>query len=490
MLKLNKNKVLLSKIDKNPNINKKNIPEIRKYPLMSKKEETFLINYNNFNSSIGLNYIDSIKFIKQKPRMAILLTGLHYAENFHHWSGKNFDIDFRQYYRNIQDNLYNHFSDRFEIDTFICTDKSKMFDELLKYYQPIEYAICGKDKLTKTKKVLSLLQNHMKDTNKNYDIICITRFDLYFFKSVFNLNLDKLNLASRNDEKNSVDDNFYLFPSKYLTSFITCLYSIEDKDKDYRCMHYLKDRFEKSMNINYIFEDNTTGLSKFTLFAFNFFSRNEYSFILNKYMFTDNIEYTIDNNILFISDNLIKFKTSSEKNENSWFGFIIKEKGEYKITYNIVTDTDVSGNYLFVHSFIETNFIKKENESQISLNVKTKSDDELFVFNFNDYQNVNVNVSNLSLEKISEVVSLMNISEEENLEKISEEVSLDEISKEVNLTNISEEVSLEKRSEDVNLEKRSEDVSLDDISKAVGFKKISELSKIRKIKLRKNRISK
>lgn len=389
MSRVNKNMILLTKIDKN-----KKLVKEKKYILLSNNEESFITSYKNFNLSSGLNYTSDINLSKIKPRVAILLTGLHYVKNFNHWSNKKFDIDFRQYYKNIKDTIYDYFCDNYEIDTFISTNSSIMFDELLKYYKPVNYVISNGNKLEKTRKALEILEIHMNETGKNYNYICITRFDIYFINKLFNLNLNKLNLTYNNKKDNEyiVDDNFYLFPFDYLKNFISCLHLLPDKN-DRRCMHFLLNLFERNMEINYIVDIK----NKDFVYKFNLFSRFEYSFILNKYTFTDNIEYNIDNNILVINENTIKFKTSIENNQNSLFGFIIKNKGDYKITYTILTDKDILGNYVFLNSVIETDNIEKEIECQVSLNIKTESENELFAFNFRDYPNLNVIVSNLSL---------------------------------------------------------------------------------------------
>ena len=82
---------------------------------MVKKNNILLIskptNKNNktIKNEIKVNDINKkINFIVyNKPKIAILFSGLHYFENYKHWSGKIYDIDFRSVYATLLKNKYD-----------------------------------------------------------------------------------------------------------------------------------------------------------------------------------------------------------------------------------------------------------------------------------------------------------------------------------------------------------------------------------------------
>lgn len=393
MLKINKKNLILLN-----NINKiKNPPEIneKKYHLVTKKEEQFLINYKNI--STNKNNVKNIK----ESKIAILISGLHYYKNYKHWSGKVFDIDFRHYFKNIKENIYDYFGKECEIDTFICTQESEIIDQLLKYYQPILCEFCDGNRLAKTKKVIEIFQKYVKESKKKYKYICITRFDIYFINKLNHLQFNKFNVATVNDKISLIDDNFYFFPFEYLDKV---LFSLNDlKNINIRTsMHNLKKYFEKKMKVNYI-KNDVTVVNNSSFYTLTFFSNIEYSFILNRYSFTENIEYNIDGNVLILNDNSINLKTKAysidQINKNGWFGLIIDKKGDYKLSFSLITDNDILGDFIYLNKIIETNKIIKDIKNDILIDIKTQTDNELIAFNFNNYENLFISITDLNLLK-------------------------------------------------------------------------------------------
>ena len=90
--------------------------------------------------------------------------------------------------------------------------------------------------------VLKLLEY----TNKEYDTILLTRFDLLYFKLIENIDLEKFNITSKL-KKNLIDDNLYIFPFKHLKEFIKI-----NEDNIEKSAHRLKNHILKINSINYL----------------------------------------------------------------------------------------------------------------------------------------------------------------------------------------------------------------------------------------------
>jgi hypothetical protein len=92
-------------------------------------------------------------------KMAVLLCGIHYQENFVHWSGQTQYIDFRYYIKNLKKYIYDYFNESYSIDTFICTNNSDIQNDLLNTYNPVSYFFTDENKHTKILKIFELLFN-------------------------------------------------------------------------------------------------------------------------------------------------------------------------------------------------------------------------------------------------------------------------------------------------------------------------------------------
>jgi hypothetical protein len=124
-------------------------------------------------------------------KIAFLLCGLSYYENFNNWRVGETVVDFKLSYDNYKYILYDYFENLgYTIDTFICTNnisnKNKE-KELLELYKPVKYCfvdtIKGNNYTNSNYKIkinIEQLKKYCKDNNTTYDYILITRFDLYF----------------------------------------------------------------------------------------------------------------------------------------------------------------------------------------------------------------------------------------------------------------------------------------------------------------------
>ena len=207
----------------------------------------------------------------KKKRMAICFFGIHYLECLNHWTGDKKRIDFRLYVDNFKEKVLDYFSKYFEIDIFICTNRSEFVKELLDIYQPKRHIIVENQtnqifsKNNKVIKVLNCCINYQKDNDINYDNILLSRFDIFFEKEFNNIDYRKLNIISILECDHFICDNFYLFPQKYLISF----YEIFLNHKT-SVGHAFKCLFEKKMDINYICNEKkeVNLLSFYTLHKF------------------------------------------------------------------------------------------------------------------------------------------------------------------------------------------------------------------------------
>lgn len=165
--------------------------------------------------------------------ICLLLSGLHYRENpVVNINIANYTIDFRYYIKNIKTHIYSLGA----IETFIVTNDSPYIGELRSVYNPIELCIMEDTpnrRISKTIKGLELI----RDSGKVYEYICVTRFDIYFMKSII-LNYSKLNIFSELEVPGWYDDNFYFFPFSLLESFLSVYSTIQNSD-DYCAGHKL-----------------------------------------------------------------------------------------------------------------------------------------------------------------------------------------------------------------------------------------------------------
>ena len=332
----------------------------------------------------------------KKKRMALLFFGIHYLENMNHWKGAIKNIDFSLYYKNINDKLIEYFSKKFEIDIFFCTNRSKKLNKLIECYKPKRYYLVDNDVnhiISKNKKVLKALEcciNYQKDNRILYDNIILTRFDILFEKTFSGIDYNKLNLVSILEYKFSICDNFYLFPQKYLEQFYSIFKTYKKTNS-----HVFKVLFEKTMDINYICNEETdiNSLSFYSLHKFDDDKKN--LLILNENNFKeDEVYYNINKKCkLEINCGVIKFTKLKGKYINIWFGYNL-EPGNYKLSFKIkgkkIINPD-NGIGIKIHNPIKiyNDFLKNINEKEfidVKLDICTKRD-SLCIFIFDNYYN-------------------------------------------------------------------------------------------------------
>jgi hypothetical protein len=377
-------------------------------------------NSNNNNTNLcDVNILNNTSMISKPNRMAVLLFGIHYLKNYEHWSNNKQTIDFRYYVKNIKTKIYDYFKNKnYNIDTFICTNNSDIQNELLDTYKPVSYSFINENKNYKLLKVFELLFEYIKSNSikyrqeyicakRAYDLVLITRFDIYFIKDLININISKLNIISVLESYNLIDDNLILFPF----SIVHKLYDIIKKylNKSFTinnasALHYIKNLYETNFDINYICNENLD-VSQLSFFKLRYFDR--INFIINKYYFTENIWYRqkSDNStqILIKSyNNIILKKNISNICNNASFGYEINKIGIYELKFNIYSSKDIINfNFIIldkvsISSNIRDIYCNQLTNVSIILDVKEK--DEIINFIFNHYTDtLDVEISEINL---------------------------------------------------------------------------------------------
>lgn len=353
-------------------------------------------------------------------KMAVLLSGLNYIDlNDTTIQSFSNSLDSRHYIKNIKTYIYDFFTEKaFSIDTFICTNESPIIADVLKSYNPVRCScIADTDdgRISKTIEVLRLLIDYMKETQSEYDIICLTRPDIYFLEPLLNIDYTKLNIVSKtlpNKQSRTelVDDNFYLFP-------ISMLNGIYDIYKTYRNQYIgggpelvalcFKPAFEEKFKINYIKNEERMLTQEFSSMKFYLF--NSINLIINKYLYTETIKYYSKRRNAYVvieSDKNIRF-VKEGNGEDCYLGYTLNS-GDYNISFDILSDNDIQLPFISLDSTyytvepIEASVLKNVN---LKLHIKKKN--SYLLFNFSTYNNpLIINIKNMSIEKIAKPLDL------------------------------------------------------------------------------------
>lgn len=164
------------------------------------------------------------------PEIAVLLFGIHFDNDYRHFSGNRNMIDFRNSIENYRNNIFDPLiKSNNNLDFFISTYRSEKLHDLLDNYRPKSYTVnrfiqdrtIGRN--TNIIKGLNLIKNYeIKETrNKVYDYVLVMRFDVLFKVSLSKTKIkeDFLNIGFFCERANKIDDNFYFFPRIMLNHF-------------------------------------------------------------------------------------------------------------------------------------------------------------------------------------------------------------------------------------------------------------------------------
>ena len=197
-------------------------------------------------------------------KIALLLFGISFYENYKHFSGRTLCINYKNSLDNYNEFIIDYYKNLgYEIDIFFSTNKHIYNDDLITDYCPKDYYIRPINNInhhiisrnTHFLKSMDLCYNYSIKNNINYEFIIITRFDLSFKIPLNEVNIDYdiLNIVSVLETPDVICDNFYIFPLNklsYIREFINRRIALP--------AHRYKNKFIKGFGkINYLKNENT-----------------------------------------------------------------------------------------------------------------------------------------------------------------------------------------------------------------------------------------
>ena len=360
-------------------------------------------------------------------KIAVLLSGLNYIDvNDTTIQSFSKSLDSRQYTRNIRKYIYEFFTEKgYAIDTFICTNESPIVKDILESYNPVRYSFIENTedrRISKTIEVLRLFIDYINETQTSYDMVCLTRLDIYFLEPLLNIDYAKLNIVSKvqvNKTANIelLDDNLYVFP----VSILHDIYNIYRTYRNYNVQgsnimggpgviaHCFEKPFEEKININYIKNEKDKVVSELSTFKLRFF--NDLNLIINKNIFTEGVEYFSRTRTvkMVIHDNKNVTLTKVANGIYSWFGYTL-DTGRYTLSFDILSDTDILIPFIKLHNpviFHDTGPIYANKLKTISLSITVRNINTDVIFIFDHYnKSALIEFKNISIEKIVKPLDL------------------------------------------------------------------------------------
>ena len=193
-------------------------------------------------------------------KIALLLFGISYLDNYQHWHPNKliYNIDWKYSFENYQNFIIQYFQKKgYQVDIFLVSNKIDALEQkkLLEAYKPIKYDfIENKENIwsSRNRKVDRVIDLCL-ESNINYKMVCITRFDLQFQKNFNTCLIDEntINIVSQLEKPELLCDNFYIIPYKYIHLFSKLVKSKLDDN-----FHKIKKNIEKISPINYLCNEN------------------------------------------------------------------------------------------------------------------------------------------------------------------------------------------------------------------------------------------
>lgn len=190
-------------------------------------------------------------------KIAFLLSGISYLDNYSHFSNRNYKIDWKLSLKNYKENILSFFNDDM-IDIHICTnDISKYHQkEIYKDFTPKTATFisdeCCQGCYPRNSRIKSVV-NQCLNYNQEYDLVVITRFDLFFEIKLIDMIIDieKFNLITTMQNE-CICDNFYLFPFKFLDPFLSI---VQKNLYTHKSFHFIRNDIESISDINFMFDE-------------------------------------------------------------------------------------------------------------------------------------------------------------------------------------------------------------------------------------------
>ena len=172
-------------------------------------------------------------------RIALVLRGIHYLENYQHPFGyPRYTIDYHDTLPSIQQNLIQPFeAEGHTVDIFILSYHSKYEAELLQTLKPVQshftyYEEVPRGRAQEEKVYPLMLDYHIKAidmvqaSDTPYDCTIITRIDLYYYQKITEVGLDFscinypfFHMGGPQKTLFGSEDNFVLIPASKFQVF-------------------------------------------------------------------------------------------------------------------------------------------------------------------------------------------------------------------------------------------------------------------------------
>jgi hypothetical protein len=237
---------------------------------------------------------------------------------------------------------------------------------------------------------MNIIRDYISGKN-SYELICLTRFDIYFLKDFKNVDPNKFNIISILEKNNLIDDNLYIFPVKYLDRFIKLLGELEKTNipESRLVLHKAKNKMHQIFDVNYLCNEYVD-VPRLSFFKLRFFET--VGFILNEFLYSENVIYHSVGNTsqMNINKNIIQFKKNiNEPCGHAWIGYKIRNIGKYQLIFKIKSDKNIINfNFIKLHKpikFIQTKNINAGTIEIIDTIIETTEQDDLMCFIFDTF---------------------------------------------------------------------------------------------------------
>lgn len=350
-------------------------------------------------------------------RMLIIFAGLHYnVTQCYNQKTDTIDtsnpVDFRQYVKNIKNTLVNDFEKKgYAIDFGIATNNSPYLNELVDAYKPcISVIQDNATRLHKINEIIVQVCNEIEQERVKYDLICITRVDIYFMNNFDNVDVNKFNVVSVLETDNLVDDNLYIFPVKYIRQFASLIGEIENNNVNNNrlILHHAKERFHKLFDVNYIKNEHVR-VPNLTFFKLHIFDNIQFS--MDNLMFSDNVTYTNKTSTatLTINDSIVELcKIVQKSSPYTWIGYNLEHVSQYNVSFTIKSDKLINFDYIKLHKptrFIHSQIIQPDIETNVNVSFKTSNRDDFLCFIFDNYNDtIKIEFKNIEIKQTNQII--------------------------------------------------------------------------------------
>jgi hypothetical protein len=186
-------------------------------------------------------------------KVCVGLFGIHYLDKLNHWMGWKTSVNYKNTLNNNIEKIYSRCDCTFYSSTYF----SPIINNLINDFNFKHLELREVDNSSSTDVVQSFINRNkvfldtveliMKDKSNNCDYVLLTRYDLLFKQSPFDLNLkyDKINFVCKSkwgDNDSLCDDNFYFMPMSMLAYFYKNILSLPIAMSSHEYHKYIRNK--------------------------------------------------------------------------------------------------------------------------------------------------------------------------------------------------------------------------------------------------------